>query len=215
MLKPATTGGPFAGKSVVLTGTLLTLKRRRQGDDRGGWRQGVGLSLEKTHYVIAGAEAGSKRRCTKARRAGAARTEFLDLIKVDDLNLLNDHNPQKPSFQSPVSASASCRYQGDAEGDVDRRRQAADPVRGGRGRRCGITDMIFVTGRNKRAIEDHFDRAYELENELERARGAARRTAGLDPVQHQLHLFCVRATRSALATRYSARSRWLAMSHSP
>jgi len=34
---------------------------------------------------------------------------------------------------------------------------------------AGVTDMIFVTGRNKRAIEDHFDRAYELENELERA----------------------------------------------
>jgi UTP--glucose-1-phosphate uridylyltransferase len=27
--------------------------------------------------------------------------------------------------------------------------------------------MIFVTGRNKRAIEDHFDTAYELESELE------------------------------------------------
>jgi UTP--glucose-1-phosphate uridylyltransferase len=35
---------------------------------------------------------------------------------------------------------------------------------------AGITDMIFVTGRSKRAIEDHFDKAYELENELE-ARG--------------------------------------------
>ena len=34
---------------------------------------------------------------------------------------------------------------------------------------AGITDMIFVTGRSKRAIEDHFDRAYELENELTRA----------------------------------------------
>jgi len=34
----------------------------------------------------------------------------------------------------------------------------------------GITDMIFITGRNKRAIEDHFDKAYELEAELE-ARG--------------------------------------------
>jgi len=33
---------------------------------------------------------------------------------------------------------------------------------------CGITEMIFVTGRNKRAIEDHFDKAYELETELER-----------------------------------------------
>lgn len=31
---------------------------------------------------------------------------------------------------------------------------------------AGITDMIFVTGRSKRAIEDHFDKAYELEKEL-------------------------------------------------
>jgi UTP--glucose-1-phosphate uridylyltransferase len=47
--------------------------------------------------------------------------------------------------------------------------------------------MIFVTGRNKRAIEDHFDKAYELETELERkgknvllengALGASRRRA--------------------------------------
>ena len=33
---------------------------------------------------------------------------------------------------------------------------------------AGVTDMIFVTGRSKRAIEDHFDKAYELEAELER-----------------------------------------------
>ena len=33
---------------------------------------------------------------------------------------------------------------------------------------AGITEMIFVTGRHKRAIEDHFDKAYELEAELER-----------------------------------------------
>lgn len=32
---------------------------------------------------------------------------------------------------------------------------------------AGITDLVFVTGRNKRAIEDHFDKAYELETELE------------------------------------------------
>src|SRR5512139_3634130 len=31
---------------------------------------------------------------------------------------------------------------------------------------AGITEMIFVTGRNKRSIEDHFDKAYELEAEL-------------------------------------------------
>jgi UTP--glucose-1-phosphate uridylyltransferase len=32
---------------------------------------------------------------------------------------------------------------------------------------AGLRHMIFVTGRNKRAIEDHFDTAYELESELE------------------------------------------------
>lgn len=31
---------------------------------------------------------------------------------------------------------------------------------------AGITDMVFITGRNKRAIEDHFDKAYELETTL-------------------------------------------------
>ena len=34
---------------------------------------------------------------------------------------------------------------------------------------AGIREMIFVTGRSKRAIEDHFDMAYELETELEAA----------------------------------------------
>ncbi|HEU5339317.1 MAG TPA: UTP--glucose-1-phosphate uridylyltransferase GalU [Sulfuricaulis sp.] len=31
---------------------------------------------------------------------------------------------------------------------------------------AGINELIFVTGRNKRSIEDHFDKAYELEMEL-------------------------------------------------
>jgi UTP--glucose-1-phosphate uridylyltransferase len=31
---------------------------------------------------------------------------------------------------------------------------------------AGINDMVFITGRNKRAIEDHFDKAYEVEAEL-------------------------------------------------
>jgi len=32
---------------------------------------------------------------------------------------------------------------------------------------AGMDQMIFVTGRNKRSIPDHFDKAYELEAELE------------------------------------------------
>jgi UTP--glucose-1-phosphate uridylyltransferase len=44
---------------------------------------------------------------------------------------------------------------------------------------AGITDMIFITGRNKRAIEDHFDKAYELETEL----ALRNKTAQLETVQ--------------------------------
>ena len=38
---------------------------------------------------------------------------------------------------------------------------------------AGMTEMIFVTGRGKRAIEDHFDTAFELEIELEKRQQAA------------------------------------------
>jgi UTP--glucose-1-phosphate uridylyltransferase len=44
---------------------------------------------------------------------------------------------------------------------------------------AGIVDMIFITGRNKRAIEDHFDKAYELETEL----AARNKSALLETVQ--------------------------------
>jgi len=33
----------------------------------------------------------------------------------------------------------------------------------------GIEDIMIITGRSKRAIEDHFDKSYELENELEKS----------------------------------------------
>jgi UTP--glucose-1-phosphate uridylyltransferase len=44
---------------------------------------------------------------------------------------------------------------------------------------AGVSDMIFITGRNKRAIEDHFDKAYELETELQ----LRNKTALLEQVQ--------------------------------
>jgi UTP--glucose-1-phosphate uridylyltransferase len=43
---------------------------------------------------------------------------------------------------------------------------------------AGLNEMVFVTGRSKRAIEDHFDKAYELEAELE-ARGKTQTLATL------------------------------------
>jgi len=54
---------------------------------------------------------------------------------------------------------------------------------------AGITDMIFITGRHKRAIEDHFDKAYEVESELA-ARG---KTELLSLVQETIpkHVNCI------------------------
>jgi len=54
---------------------------------------------------------------------------------------------------------------------------------------AGITDMVFITGRNKRAIEDHFDKAYELEATLE----AAGKTELLQLVQSVVpsHVNCI------------------------
>lgn len=54
---------------------------------------------------------------------------------------------------------------------------------------AGIEVLVFITGSNKRAIEDHFDKAYELENELE-LRG---KTETLKLIQNIIppHVTCV------------------------
>ncbi|CUJ59455.1 MULTISPECIES: UTP--glucose-1-phosphate uridylyltransferase GalU [Achromobacter] len=54
---------------------------------------------------------------------------------------------------------------------------------------AGITELVFVTGRNKRAIEDHFDRVPELELELE----SKNKVALLDSVRSVIpdHVKCV------------------------
>jgi UTP--glucose-1-phosphate uridylyltransferase len=60
---------------------------------------------------------------------------------------------------------------------------------------AGITDLVFITGRNKRAIEDHFDTAYELETELE----ANGKTALLEIVRNAVpkHINCIYIRQSA------------------
>lgn len=60
---------------------------------------------------------------------------------------------------------------------------------------AGITDLVFITGRNKRAIEDHFDTAYELEAELE----AGGKTALLEVVRNAIpkNINCIYIRQSA------------------
>ncbi|MGK5553987.1 UTP--glucose-1-phosphate uridylyltransferase GalU [Actinomadura kijaniata] len=43
---------------------------------------------------------------------------------------------------------------------------------------AGLSDVLMITGRNKRSIEDHFDRAYELEEALD-AKGDTERLAAV------------------------------------
>ena len=61
---------------------------------------------------------------------------------------------------------------------------------------AGVRHMVFVTGRSKRAIEDHFDTAYELENELERAGKQAMLDAVRSVCPADMHCLFVRQPRS-------------------
>jgi UTP--glucose-1-phosphate uridylyltransferase len=66
----------------------------------------------------------------------------------------------------------------------------------------GVRHMVFVTGRSKRAIEDHFDTAYELENELS---SRAARTS--------CWRWCARCSRPTWSAAMCARPRSLGLGH--
>jgi UTP--glucose-1-phosphate uridylyltransferase len=57
--------------------------------------------------------------------------------------------------------------------------------------RAGVTDVIVVNGRNKGAIEDHFDHAYELEHTL-RERGNTKLADEMAAVSRLVRLISVR-----------------------
>ena len=62
---------------------------------------------------------------------------------------------------------------------------------------AGITDMIFITGRGKRVIEDHFDKAYELEAELQ-AHGKIKMLKEVRGLVDEDATFCYVRQREAL-----------------
>jgi CBS domain-containing protein len=211
-------GAPLQGKTFVLTGTLPTLTRDEAKADRGGSAaRSAGSVSKKTDYVVAGAEAGSK--LDKAQALG------VPVIDEDGLRLAGIVG-KRPSGRGSCRA-AEARPTGIAR-SMKKVTKAVFPV-AGMGTRflpatkaspkemmpvvdkpliqyaveeavaAGITDMIFITGRNKRAIEDHFDKAYELESELE-ARGKTRAAAsGAQPC---------RRTSTASTSARPRRSAW-------
>jgi UTP--glucose-1-phosphate uridylyltransferase len=56
---------------------------------------------------------------------------------------------------------------------------------------AGITDVVVINGRNKHAIEDHFDHAYELEHTL-RERGNAELAEAMTKISSLVRLISVR-----------------------
>ena len=162
--------GALRGLTFVLTGTLPTLSREdAKALHRGCGRQGRGQRLEENRLPGRrrgrgqqacegpGARHRGPRRAGTAEAAGARPhnrespmkkitkavfpvaglgSRFLPVTKASPKEMLPVVD--KPLIQYAVEEAAA----------------------------AGITDMIFITGRNKRAIEDHFDKAYELETEL-------------------------------------------------
>ena len=55
----------------------------------------------------------------------------------------------------------------------------------------GIRDILIITGRGKRAIEDHFDRSFELENTLEKT-GKSGELAGIKRISNMADIFYIR-----------------------
>ena len=86
---------PLAGKTVVLTGTLQTLSRD-QAKDRleAAGAKVAGSVSKKTHYVVAGAEAGSK--LDKAREFGVKVLDEAGLLGLlDGAGVDDPPNPEK------------------------------------------------------------------------------------------------------------------------
>ena len=53
---------------------------------------------------------------------------------------------------------------------------------------AGMTGMAIVTGRGKRAIEDHFDISYELEQQIAEASAAGKPTGPVEEILQEVRL---------------------------
>ena len=216
----------WPASTLVLTGTLPTLTRdeaKARIEAAGG--KVAGSVSKKTDYVVAGADAGSKlEQGGGARRAGARRGGLLALLATGGIRPTSDAEKRtcarvtKAVF--PV-AGLGTRFLPATKASPKEMLPIVDKpliqYAVEEAAAAGITDMIFITGRNKRAIEDHFDKAYELETELERAarRSCSQLVQRHAAAGHQLHLHPPDRGARARPRRAVRARRWSATSRSP
>ncbi len=147
--------------------------RGREGAHRGRWRQGGGQCFEEDRSCDRRRRRRQQtRESARTWRAGPRRGGAAAPSRRRVAGGLNQETPMRPITKAvfPV-AGLGTRFLPATKASPKEMLPVVDKpliqYAVEEAAAAGITDMIFITGRNKRAIEDHFDKAYELETELE------------------------------------------------
>jgi len=94
---------------------------------------------------------------------------------------------RKCLFPPPVTARGSCRHQGDAKEVMPILNKPLIEYGVEEALAAGMHYIAIVTGRGKRALEDHFDISYELEHQIS-GNGQGKVSRGHPPPHQRVHL---------------------------
>ena len=103
-----------------------------------------------------------------------------EILREVDLALLGSRQIGEIEGRDPEHLAGAFAVRGSDDWSVDPEETAVVEE----AMQAGLTDLGFVTGRNKRAIADHFDMSYELEKEIE-GTGKEQYLAGINEVMER------------------------------